>query len=148
MFNAPINAILLMAIPSLILTVIYFFVPGFQTLTLDATFAIAITYFGTTVAGLLLPYRRPDLFSNTWISRYEIAGVPLVTIVGAIYALLLLSVFYLWATKDVYGINNVRSAGFMVLLYVLSAGIYFLMKWYRKKQGGNLDKIHSEIPTD
>jgi APA family basic amino acid/polyamine antiporter len=147
-YNAPINAILLMAVPSLILTVIYFFVPGFQTLTLDATFAIAITYFGTTIAGLLLPYRRPDLFSNTWISRYEIAGVPLVTIVGGIYAILLLSVFYLWATKAVYGINNVRSAGFMVLLYVLSAGIYFVMKWYRKKQGVNLDKIHSEIPTD
>jgi amino acid transporter len=147
-YNAPIYAILLMAIPSLILTVIYFFVPGFQTLTLDATFLIAITYFGTTVAALLLPYRRPDLFSNTWISKYEIAGVPFVTIVGAIYAVFLLSVFYLWAVKDVYGINNVRSAGFMVFLYALAATIYFVMKWYRKKQGVDLDKIHSEIPTD
>ena len=147
-YNTPINAILLMAIPATILTVIYFFAPGFQTLTLDATFAIAITYFGTTIAGMLLPYRRPDLFSNTWVSRFEIGGVPLVSVVSGVYALILLSVFYLWATRDVYGINNVRSAGFMVLLYVLAGGIYFAMKWYRSQEGVDLDKIHSEIPTD
>lgn len=147
-YNTPIFAILFMAIPSLILTIIYFFIPGFQTLTLDATFAIAITYFGTTIAAMLLPFRRPELFENTWISRFEIAGVPLVSITSGIYAIILLSVFYLWATKDVYGINNVRSAGFMVFLYVLAAAIYFGMKWYRSKEGVDLDQIHSEIPTD
>jgi amino acid transporter len=147
-FNTPIYAVLAMAVPAAVLTVIYFFAPGFQTLTLNATFAIAITYFGTTLAASLLPYRRPDLFSNTWISRYEIGGVPIVTIIGGVYMLFLLSVFYLWASTDVYGINNVRSAGFLILLYILAAGIYALMRYYRAREGVDLDKIHSEIPTD
>ena len=147
-FNTPIYAVLAMAIPSAVLTVIYFYAPGFQTLTLDATFLIAITYFGTTLAAVLLPYRRPELYSNTWISRYEPGGVPLVSILGGIYLLFLLSVFYLWAVTDVYGINNVQSAGFMVFLYLLAAGIYGVMRWYRAQEGVDLQKIHSEIPTE
>jgi len=147
-FNTPLYAILFMAVPSTVLTVIYFFVPGFKTLTLDATFAIAITYFGTTIAATLLPYRRPELFENTWIADYDVAGVPLVSICGGIYVVFLLVVFALWATRDVYGINNVRSAGFMVLLYVLAGAIYFGMRWYRAREGVDMDKIHSEIPTD
>ncbi|MFB6183354.1 MAG: APC family permease [Haloarculaceae archaeon] len=147
-YNTPIYAILVMAVPGVVLTIIYFFVPGFQTLTLDATFAIAITFFGTTIACMLFPYRRPELFSNNPVSDWEIAGIPLVSIVSAVYALILLVVFWLWGTETVYGINNVKSAGFMVLLYVLSAVIYFGMKQYRKSQGVDLDKIHSEIPKD
>ncbi len=147
-FNTPIYAVLAMAIPATVLTVIYFYVPGFQTLTLAATFVIAITYFGTTMAATLLPFRRPDLFSNTYISRFEVGGVPMVSIVGVVYMSLLLSVFYLWGVRDVYGINNVRSAGFMFVLYLLAAVVYAAMRWYRARQGVDLERIHSEIPTD
>jgi len=147
-YNTPIYAILLMAVPSIVLTIIYFFVPGFQTLTLDATFAIAITFFGSTIAGMLFPYRRPELFSNNPVSDWEVAGVPVVSIVGALYALILLVVFWLWATNGVYGINNPRSAGFLALLYILAGVIYLGMKRHRQSEGVNLDKIHSEIPKD
>ncbi|PSP82255.1 hypothetical protein BRC83_09920 [Halobacteriales archaeon QS_1_68_17] len=147
-FNTPIYAILLMAVPSTVVTVIYFYVPGFQTLTLAATFAIAITFFGSTIACMLFPVRRPELFSKNPVSKYEIAGVPLISIVSGIFALILLSVFYLWATESVYGLNNVRSMGFMAVLYILSGGIYFGMKYYRQQEGVDLDKIHSEIPKD
>jgi amino acid transporter len=141
-------AVLLMAIPAAALTVVYFFVPGFQTLTLAATFAIAVTFLGTTVACMLFPWRRPDLFAENPVSKYEIAGVPVVSIVAAVYALILLSVFYLWATDGVYGLNNLRSIGFLALLYLLAAGIYAGMKYYRSQQGVDLETLHSEIPQD
>ena len=147
-FNSPINAILMMVIPATILTVIYFFVPGFQTLTLAATFAIAITFFGTTIACMLFPVRRPELFEQNPVSKYRIGSVPVVSIVSGVYALILLSVFYFWATRDVYGLNNVRSAGFIAFLYLLAVAIYVGMRYYRKKQGVDLDRIHEEIPKD
>jgi amino acid transporter len=147
-YNTPLYAILLMAIPAAILTLIYFLVPGFQTLTLAATFAIAITYFGTTIACMLFPWRRPELFSENPVAKYEIGGVPVISIVSGLYALILLSVFYLWATETVYGLNNVRSAGFMVFLYVLSGLIYVVMKYYRSQEGVELEDIHAEIPQD
>ncbi|MFB6207280.1 MAG: APC family permease [Haloglomus sp.] len=147
-YNTPIYAILMMAIPATILTVIYFFAPGFQTLTLAATFAIALTFLGSTVACMLFPWRRPELFSKNPVSKYEVAGIPLVSIVAGAYALILLSVFYLWATESVYGINNLKSIGFLAFLYVLSAVIYLGMKQYRQSQGVELGEIHSEIPKD
>ena len=147
-YNTPVYAILLTAIPALLLTIIYFFAPGFQTLTLAATFGIAITFFGTTIACMLFPWRRPELFSSNPISKYEIAGVPLISIAAGIYAAILLSVFYLWATVDAYGLNNVRSAGFIGLLFLLSAIVYLIMNYYRSQEGVDLDNIHSEIPKD
>lgn len=148
-FNSPIYAILMMVIPAALLTVIYFFVPGFQELTLAATFAISITFFGTTVACMLFPLRRPELFEQNPVAQYRIGDVPVISIVAGAYSLILLGVFYLWATHDVYGLNNVRSVGFIAFLYVLAIAIYFGMRYYRKKtEGVDLDKIHSEIPKD
>lgn len=147
-FNAPINAILVTAIPAIVVTVLYFFAPGFSTLTLDATFALAITFFFTTIACMLFPLRRPELFSQNPVSDYEIFGIPVVSIVAAVYALILISVFWLWATRDVYGINNLKSAGFMLLLYIIAGVIYFGMRHYRRQEGVDLEDIHSEIPRD
>jgi amino acid transporter len=147
-YNTPIYAILLMVIPATILTVLYFFAPGFQTLTLAATFAIAVTYLGTTVACMLFPWRRPELFSKNPVSKYEIAGVPLVSIVAGVYVVILLSVFYLWATESVYGLNNTTSIAFLGALYLLAAVLYVGMKYYRAQEGVDLDNLHSEIPQD
>ncbi|PSP43509.1 hypothetical protein BRC68_06845 [Halobacteriales archaeon QH_6_64_20] len=147
-YNTPVYAVLLTAVPALVLTVIYFFAPGFQTLTLAATFGIAVTFFGSTIACMLFPYRRPELFSQNPISRYELGGVPVVSIVAAIYSVILLSVFYLWATDSVYGLNNLISIGFITFLFLLSGAIYLGMSYYRSQEGVDLSTIHSEIPKD
>ena len=97
---------------------------------------------------MLFPWRRPELFSQNPVSDWEVAGVPLLSIVAAVYAVILLVIFYLWATESVYGINNVRSAGFMVFLYLLAAGIYLAMRYKRRQEGVDLSEIHAEIPKD
>jgi uncharacterized membrane protein YqjE len=97
---------------------------------------------------MLFPLRRPELFSQSPATNYEILGVPIVSIVAGVYALILLSVFWLWATRDVYGINNVRSGVFMILLYVLAGAIYFGMRYYRRQEGVDLEQVHAEIPKD
>jgi hypothetical protein len=97
---------------------------------------------------MLFPYRRPELFSQNSVSKHEIAGVPAVTIVAAVYSVFLLSVFYLWATESVYGLNNIRSVGFITVLFALSGAIYLGMRYYRSQEGVDLDTIQSEIPKD
>jgi APA family basic amino acid/polyamine antiporter len=147
-FNVPIYAILAMVIPGIVVAVLYYFVPGFSTLTLDAAFAIAITFFATTIACMIFPIRRPELFSQNPVADYEIFGVPVISIVAGAWALVLLSVFWLWATRDVYGVNNIKSAGFMIFLYILAAALYLGMRYYRRQEGVDLEQIHSEIPRD
>jgi amino acid transporter len=144
-FNTPVNALLLMTIPSLVITFLYFFVPGFMTLTLDATFAIAIAYFGSGIACLLFPLRRPSLFNANPLARYK----PVVIISSIIYIVFLLYIFWLWAVDPVYGVNNPYSAGFMIFLYILAAALYLSIKYYRKKKEGfDLSRVYEVIPVE
>lgn len=69
--RTPINALLLMVIPSIIISVLYAFnIANFQSIVLDATLVIAVTFFGTTLAGILLPWRQKEIYDGSPIARY------------------------------------------------------------------------------
>jgi amino acid transporter len=69
--RTPINALLLMVIPSVIISILYAYnILNFKSIVLDATLVIAVTFFGTTLAGILLPWRQKDIFEGSPIARY------------------------------------------------------------------------------
>ena len=69
--RTPINALLLMVIPSVIISILYAWnIVGFQSIVLDATLVIAVTFLGSTLAGILLPWRQKEIFDGSPISRY------------------------------------------------------------------------------
>ncbi|HLF74343.1 MAG TPA: APC family permease [Anaerolineales bacterium] len=69
--RTPINALLLMVIPSVIISYLYAYdIFSFKTIVLDATLVIAITFLGTTVAATLLPWRNREIFEGSPVSRY------------------------------------------------------------------------------
>jgi basic amino acid/polyamine antiporter, APA family len=73
--KTPINALLLMVIPSAVISYLYAFkVFSFQTLALDATVVIAITFLGSTIAGIVMPWRAKDVFDGSPIARYKVPG--------------------------------------------------------------------------
>ena len=84
--RTPINALLLMVIPSLIIGALYAWnVFSFQTLTLCSTLVIAVTYLGSTVAAILLPFIKKDLYEASPIAKYKVLGIPLITVAGVIF---------------------------------------------------------------
>ncbi len=69
--RTPINALLLMVIPSIIISILYAYnIVGFQSIVLDATLVIAVTFFGSTLAAILLPWRQKEIFDGSPIARY------------------------------------------------------------------------------
>ena len=69
--RTPINALLLMVIPSIIISILYAYnIVNFQTIVLDATLVIAVTFLGSTLAGILLPWRQKEIFDGSPIARY------------------------------------------------------------------------------
>jgi hypothetical protein len=69
--RTPINALLLMVIPSVIISILYAYnIVGFKSIVLDATLVIAVTFLGTTLAGILLPWRQKEIFEGSPIARY------------------------------------------------------------------------------
>ena len=147
-FRSPVNALTVMAVGGVIVSAGMHYTENLETLALNSTVVIAITYFGTTVAAIILPFKDPELYKASPIARLKIFGLPLITVTGVIFGGFLAFLFYMWATDSVYGVNEPTSYIYMAILYLISIAIYLGSRWYRRKQGINLDEIHKSIPVE
>ncbi len=164
--GTPLYALLLMVIPSIVISALFAYnigvnqdgTGGFRTLTLDSALVIAVTYLGTTIAAILLPFRKPGLYNASPISKYKVFGLPLISVAGAIFACFLVFLLVEWLfdpwlngfEPGLYGISllNRPSVYFMLANYALAAGIYYGMRAYRKRTGIDLEKVQAEIPVE
>jgi amino acid transporter len=151
--RTPIYALLLMVVPSLIVSALFAWnIFNFQSLTLCSTLVIAVTYLGSTVAAILLPYTKPDLYNASPIAKYKVAGIPLITIAGIIFGGFLVFLLYEWLAdpNSLYGIGwkNTSSIIYMGAMYVLALGIYLGFRAYRARQGIDVSRIYKEIPVE
>ena len=151
--GTPVNALLLMVVPSVLVAYLFSYnIANFQTLTLCSTLVIAVTYLGTTISAIVLPYTKPDLYKASPIAKYNVLGIPLITVAGVIFGGFLVFLLYQWLfdPNALYGIgiSNTSSVIYMLSMYVLAAVIYFGFRSARKRQGIDMDKVQSEIPVE
>jgi hypothetical protein len=92
--RTPIIALLLMVIPSAIISFLYAYnILNFRTLVLDATLVIAVTFLGTTVAAIILPWKQKEVYVGSPIGKYNVPAwlgwlVTAVFAVGSIYLII------------------------------------------------------------
>jgi basic amino acid/polyamine antiporter, APA family len=159
--GTPVNAMLYMVIPAIVVSAMYAYnVAGFRTITLAATQGIAIMYFGTAIAAIILPYKKKELFEASPIAQMKVAGIPLITVAGAIFGAFLLFLLVEWffdpwlnpayAPAGLYGISlaNTNSVIFLLVTYGLAAAIYYSFKARRKSEGIDMNKVQAEIPVE
>jgi basic amino acid/polyamine antiporter, APA family len=148
--GVPWIALLLIMIPGVVLSWLYAYQAGFSALTLDASLVIAVTFFGTSFAATILPWWKRDLYLKSPIARYQVAGVPMISVAGAITTIFLGWVVYQWLGNSLYGIGtgNTKSIQFLGIVYGLAALVWVLARVYRRSQGVDLDAIHAEIPSE
>jgi APA family basic amino acid/polyamine antiporter len=137
-----------MAIPSVIVSALYAYT-GFSRFILDAVVVIAVSFWATVLAGVLLPWLKPAIYAGSPVARIKVFGIPVMTAAGVPFLAGMAWVFYKWFFDSAYGVNDPYSALWMLFLYVLAAAIYFGFKAYRRrKQGIDLDLITRELPTE
>jgi amino acid transporter len=150
--RVPYGSLILMIVPSLVVSALWAFGgTGLQGIFLWATGVIAITFLGTVVAAAILPWRRKDIFENSPISRFRIAGIPVITITGVVSAIFLLFMLAEWSFNDVYGTSfkiNGASPKYFLVTYLVAIAIYVIARVVRKRQGIDLSRIHREIPVE
>jgi amino acid transporter len=150
--HVPVWALVLMLVPAVVVSAFYAYSFTFRTYTLDATLVIAMTFFGTSIAAMILPWRKKSLYQNSAIAKYKIGGIPLITVTGAITGAFLGWNLYKWlwppAPNNLYGINNKQSLIFMGSMYALAIVIYVIAKVYRRRQGIDLNAVYKEIPVE
>jgi basic amino acid/polyamine antiporter, APA family len=158
--RVPYGSLVLMIVPSIVISAIYAYKPNFTAIFLDATSVLALTFFATTVAAIILPWRRKDLYDASPIASFKIAGFPAITIVGIVTAVFLLFMLYEWFFNNVnlYGTSFQATASggsptgysfwYFVATYIVAIAIYVGARIVRSRQGIDLRRIHHEIPVE
>ena len=148
--GVPWVALLLIMVPSVVVSWFYAYQAGFVALTLDASLVIAVTFFGTAIAATILPWWKPDIYNNSPIANLKVAGLPLISIGGAVTVLVLGWTIYEWLSNSLYGIGvgNSQSIIWLGILYTAAVVVYVAAWLYRRSQGVDLAKIHAEIPSE
>jgi len=151
--RVPYGSLILMIVPSVVISAIYAYRPSFTSVFLDATAVLALTFLATVVAAIILPWRRKDLYDASPIAKYKVAGIPLITVVGVITGLFLLFMLYEWSfnSADLYGTtfsSTPSSVYYFLGTYILAIVIYAIARVVRNQQGIDLGRIHHEIPVE
>jgi amino acid transporter len=145
--GVPVNALLLMAIPSVIVSAFYAFQPSFVQLTYDATLVIAAMFFVTGLAFVAMPFRAKAIWQNSALPKG-----PILPIIGVIYVIFMGFNLWLWFydKANVYGVGykNKNSMIFMAILYVAAIVIWVAAWAIRKRQGMELEAVAKEIPVE
>jgi amino acid transporter len=106
-----------------------------------------------TIPGLALtifPYVKKDLFAGApgWMGK-KVAGIPLLSIVGFITTLGFGIVGYIAFSSTVVNFLPVSvTAGVVAITIFGGLAIYFLSKWYHKREGIDISMALKEIPPE
>jgi APA family basic amino acid/polyamine antiporter len=146
--KVPFYSLILMLLPAVGLSAIYAYNATFVTYTLDATVVIAVTYTFSSIAVVILPWRKPDLWAASPASKIKVLGVPIVPASGVITLGLLGYCLYEWLSNGLYGSNKVDSLYYMGSMYVLAIVIFVAARIIRRRQGIDLGLINKEIPVE
>jgi APA family basic amino acid/polyamine antiporter len=146
--KVPVYSLVLMLLPAAGLAAVYAYSTTFRTYTLDATLVIAVTYLGSAIAVVILPWRKPDLWRASPASRIKIFGVQIVPVAGVITIGLLGFNLYEWLSNSLYFVNSRDSLIYMGAMYVLAIVIFVAAKIIRNRQGIDLSLINKEIPVE
>jgi amino acid transporter len=146
--KVPFYSLILMLLPAAVLSAVYAYSLNFRNYFLDATLVIAVTYLGSAIAVVILPWRKPDLWAASPASRFKFLGVPVVLIAGWVTIGLLVFCLYEWFSNSLYFVNNKGSLVFMGAMYLLAIAVYVVARVVRRRQGIDLGLVNKEIPVE
>jgi len=154
--GVPVVALLLMTIPSIIVAALYAYSPEskeygvtiVKLFTYDATLGIVIMFLVTGLAFMVMKWRARSIWDAAALPKGEIAGIPWMAVIAAIYSAFMIWVVYRFIIDPMYGTNNKESGIFMGVLYVAAVVVWLIAYVVRKRQGMELEAVAKEIPVE
>jgi amino acid transporter len=150
-YHTPVKALVTYGIFNVIFLVLLIFPSTAVTLY---TYAVGLnvvymlSFFFASIALVVLPYKSKDLFQTSCPIKQRIGGVPLVSIIGVISAVLLVYYEYVVLANPVYFGVTANFLTLMVGFIVFFLVLYFAVSAYRKSKGIDLGLVYKEIPPE
>ncbi|MBW3593515.1 MAG: APC family permease [Actinobacteria bacterium] len=147
--HAPWVAAIVIAAIATVLLALYVFT-SFFTIVVNYIVIFSVAFLLVSFAGILLPYRRPEIFNQApETARRRLGSIPVITLVGIgnliLFTLILIASF---KTPAFSGPTGGRAIVFVVAIYVVGAAVYFLARTVQRRRGVNVDLLYREIPPE
>jgi len=145
--HAPIPAIIVASIIVLGILIWSVLSISFFTLLSLGVLAGVVTILAVSVAAIVFPFRRPELYRNS-PANVSVAGIPVLPIVAVLSIVVMVALAYIVLSYPQLGIVPWQGFAFMGSLVVLGLLIFFIARGVRSTQGINLDLIYRELPPE
>lgn len=145
--HAPVNALLVILVLGIVTSA--FFAFG-QLSVLTGTVGITASMIVVALAGILLPYRKPEVWRASPIHGRTL-GVPTITLVGIISLPLLALIEWALLADVNSGASVQGSPGiliFVLTLFVVGLPIYYIVRALQRRRGVDVDLSYKEIPPE
>jgi APA family basic amino acid/polyamine antiporter len=149
--RTPVKAHLALLIPGLIYTPIYYFLPSLYAFTLGTLVTGVACQFVTLVCAGIFPYTAKDIYKASPISKYKLGSIPLITLTAIVGLFFIGSIIAVMVTNPLLGViapYPVEALGSIIGTFILFLAVYYIVKWYRAKQGVDLTLTYREIPPE
>jgi amino acid transporter len=148
-WHTPVFAIVVYGIIAIPLCALYAYSSSFVALLVSFFLINVVSFAGTMLAAMILPWRSRGVYQSTPVAKYKVAGIPLITFAAAVW--LVFACFITWQclTQDVIGVNTTKGLVFLGVMYGTSTLIYIAAKLYRGRvQGMDLTAAYAELPAE
>ena len=143
-FHSPVIAVVICLIGTLVALALFSFT-NIVTITIAIGMAWGITAAIAGLAMIALPFTRKQIFEQgpSWVKK-KFGPIPALSIVGVCLTVFMLIEAYFGYISSSAPMANIAIIGFLVVGIVL----YYLVAFYRKRQGLDLSLVFKEIPPE
>ena len=145
-YNSPWVAVIVVAVVGEAFLILYH-IGVFKFLT--PALAYYVVFWLVALCGLLFPYlpRTRPLLEQSAVN-WRIAGIPVMSICGAIGLLYFSIGLYFMLTNDLLFLNTPEQLLTTALQFIIPLGIFLAARAYRKREGLPIDAAFREIPPE
>jgi amino acid transporter len=110
--------------------------------------AVLLAYILAAVSAIIFPRRAKDVYLAAPISKYNVGGVPLITILGILSLIFNAMLIYFYIAVPALGVINPIPLGVVVGIYVVLSVYYYVNKIHKRSIGIDIALAFREIPPE
>jgi amino acid transporter len=146
-FHSPVIAIAVATVITVGFLALFVFTTYFGTLVLFVMIALG-AWAVVLAAGIVFPYRRPDIYEKSPIANRRVLGLPLMTVACAIGFVAAVFYFCVLFFDDFAAGHDSGRLAVTGGCFVGGLIFFYVMKLYRRSKGVDVDLAFREIPIE
>jgi basic amino acid/polyamine antiporter, APA family len=145
-FHTPVNSLVLVGAGSI--GALWFFTHWDDFAALVGIFGFILGFMIVSIAAIAFPYRLRDVFESSPV-RWRFAGIPVVSLVGALSLVALAVMAWAFWTDPSAGIAGKTSTKVLNFgIFFSGLVVYFVAAAIRRRQGVEVERRFKEIPVE